>query len=247
MGDANDWTELISFLPSDYSYAAITLPGHLENDDFTDVESLLSNISEYFDSLFEQIEQKDIIIYAYSMGGRLLLEYLSHNPVSKKLKACILESVSPGIQKNTDRIDRVKQDNKLAEELRKKGIERFLKQWMQLPLFQNMIEKHPKKYHLLIEKRQKMNPEALALWLNKFSPGKIDSHWDLFQKLQIPLLCLAGEDDTKYLDIMERVADYSKKNKFEKIPNAGHNCHFENPEKTANKIVNFLGELSFVN
>ena len=241
LGDAEDWSSFSQNLPSGICGCALTVPGHASGDKFNDPDRFFSNMAGYFNALLKDLEDKQLTIYAYSMGGRVLLHCLKE--FQHSLKALILESVSPGISDLDERKQRYEADLILSEKLQNGGMERFLKDWMQIPLFKKIKERNPKQYSIMMERRLRKSPNALSIWLDKFSPGRILSQWDQLSHLKMPILCLAGEEDSKYIRIMKETAKQIPHGIYKEITQSGHNCHVENVEETQKTLNAFLRNL----
>jgi len=57
--------------------------------------------------------------------------------------------------------------------------------------------------------------------------------------LRMPVLLIAGELDTKYVDIAHRMAARIADARVEIVPGAGHACHLEQPEHVAHLLASF--------
>jgi 2-succinyl-6-hydroxy-2,4-cyclohexadiene-1-carboxylate synthase len=58
--------------------------------------------------------------------------------------------------------------------------------------------------------------------------------------LQTPALLIVGEYDHKFQEIAKRMSAISKKIAVNCVNGAGHNVHFEQPEKYAQVLKSFL-------
>ncbi len=54
------------------------------------------------------------------------------------------------------------------------------------------------------------------------------------------MLVLAGERDTKFTELGERLADGLPRGELVVIPGAGHSVHLEQPDATATAIVTWI-------
>jgi len=55
----------------------------------------------------------------------------------------------------------------------------------------------------------------------------------------MPVLLIAGELDTKYVGIAQRMAEVIPDARVEIVPGAGHACHLEQPEHVAQLLASF--------
>ena len=70
--------------------------------------------------------------------------------------------------------------------------------------------------------------------------GTQDPLWDRLRELTMPVLVLAGERDTKFIDIGRQLAAGIPRATFATVPGAGHAAHLEQPGITASMIAEFL-------
>src|SRR5699024_1507643 len=83
--------------------------------------------------IFTQLGLTSINLLGYSMGGRTALSFAMFYP--EMIQSLILESSSPGLKNATDRVKRMKHDEKLASRIERKGVEAFVDFWEDIPLF----------------------------------------------------------------------------------------------------------------
>ena len=145
----------------------LDLPGHGESLE----GELLSwqGFARELRQLLKSLPVKEWIFYGYSMGGRLLLEYLKCYG-AKGVRLVILESVSPGLAGESERQERRHSDEFLAQELeqlsqlpgglefssgegiKERAITAFLHRWYRQDLFQGM-NSHPQYPDYIAQKK----------------------------------------------------------------------------------------------
>ncbi|MBO1914528.1 alpha/beta fold hydrolase, partial [Microvirga sp. 3-52] len=89
----------------------------------------------------------------YSMGGRIALSYTINHP--KRVASLILESSTPGLETERERIERMNKDKILAQKICSEGILSFVEFWEGIPLFDTQKK-------LSTEQQQKIRTERLS-------------------------------------------------------------------------------------
>jgi 2-succinyl-6-hydroxy-2,4-cyclohexadiene-1-carboxylate synthase len=172
------------------------------------------------------------------MGGRLALFLAIH--YGHLCTSLIIESATPGIRGDDERVRRKEIDEKRAEELQQGKFEDFLQKWYSQPIFRSLAEA-PEKLDKILKKRSLNEPEELAKALRGMSVGVQDPLWKHLCDIDIPVLLVTGERDRKYVDIVSTMAELLPHAAAEIVPGAGHNVHVENPSVVAERIKRFLG------
>ena len=70
--------------------------------------------------------------------------------------------------------------------------------------------------------------------------GTQDPLWNRLRELTMPVLVLAGDRDTKFVDIGRQLAAGMPRARFATVPGAGHAAHLEQPLATTTVIADFL-------
>jgi 2-succinyl-6-hydroxy-2,4-cyclohexadiene-1-carboxylate synthase len=243
MGNCEEFENIISLLSfsNKYSFLSIDLPGHgetkvLDKDECYSIERTAQEIIK----LLTELKINECFLLGYSMGGRLAL-YLTLN-FSERFKKVILESASPGLPTETQRLERIKSDNQVARKLDRintiEDFDNFLSAWYNQSVF-GKIKNHPH-YQQLITARQKNIPSELAKSLRWMGTGNQPSLWEKLKTNSVPLLLLVGEYDEKFVHLNTKIADICEYCDLNMIPGAGHNIHFEQPEIFTDKVLTFL-------
>lgn len=178
--------------------------------------------------LTQEVENlKPDIIYAYSMGGRLLLSLLAQGQFENI--PVVLESVGVGGMNEEQCQQRVALDidrgKKLAQDFKS-----FIKTWYKLPLW--YFDEGEYQQMLQLKVQGTVPAETLGKIIAEYSPGKffIESCRSLIQKRKATLY-LAGEKDEKYKKIATELGTCAVI-----APDCGHNIHFQNPNWVLNEI-----------
>ena len=237
MGDSNEFNDVISLLFDQFCCLTVDLPGHGKTRVLGGDECYtMSNTAQALINLLEQLNVKECFLVGYSMGGRLALYLNLHFP--QHFSKVVLESASPGLKTQGDRVERTQRDIELAQELEKSDFSSFLSNWYEQPLFAS-LKKHPE-FKSLIASRLQNNPLELAKSLRNMSTGCQPSLWEELKKNRNPLLLLVGEYDAKFIAINSEMARLCKSAKLEIVSNCGHNIHFENSKILVENVQLFL-------
>jgi 2-succinyl-6-hydroxy-2,4-cyclohexadiene-1-carboxylate synthase len=169
----------------------------------------------------------------YSQGGRLCLQLALDRP--EVVHRLALVSASPGIADPTERAARRDADERLAQEIERDGVDAFLERWLAQPLFATL----PRDRAGLDERRAHNTVDSLTYQLRVLGQGVQPLNWERLGELRMPVLLIVGELDTKYVDIAGRMAELITDVRVEVIPDAGHACHLEQPERVAHLLTSW--------
>ena len=238
-GCSTDWSLFVPFFSQFFHVITIDLIGHGETDAPTDsMRYALKHIRRDLTTIIEDLTDQPAHLLGYSMGGRLAL-YLALSQQSM-FRSLILESTSPGIEDEEDRVVRKESDEDLADRIEQLGIEAFVEEWESMPMWESQSILPTETLQRQRETRLASNPIGLANSLRGYGTGVQPSLWDKLYTLNMPTLLLAGEKDPKYVAVakgMEAQIPYSR---LEVLPRTGHNTHLENPRAFASQVLEFL-------
>lgn len=244
MGNTNEFDGIVNLFVNDFYCLSVDLPGHgttqVLNDDCYTMAKTADALINLLDELLNELKISQCFLLGYSMGGRLALYLMLHFP--QYFHKVILESASPGLLTEKEKAQRVNRDGqiarKLARMIAKDDFKTFLDNWYNQPIFGN-IKNHPQ-YKQMINNRLQNNPLELAKSLRFMGTGVQPCLWNNLQQNQVPLLLLAGENDTKFVDINTKIVNINQFCKLNIIKNAAHNIHLENTSAFIENIQNFF-------
>ncbi|WP_107806166.1 2-succinyl-6-hydroxy-2,4-cyclohexadiene-1-carboxylate synthase [Nodularia spumigena] len=241
MGNIHEFDEAIKVLAEEFSFLTIDLPGHGKTQVFGgDEYYTMANTAHAVINLLDELKIQQCFLVGYSMGGRLGLYLTLHFP--ERFVKVVLESASPGLATETERLARVKSDaqiaRKLARSITKADFATFLQNWYIQPIF-GEIKNHPK-FATMLESRLQNNPVELTKSLQFMGTGNQPSLWEKLDTNITPLLLLTGEYDQKFIDINTEIVQKYQIAQLKVINHAGHNIHLENTEQFVKHIRDFL-------
>jgi 2-succinyl-6-hydroxy-2,4-cyclohexadiene-1-carboxylate synthase len=236
LGSNEDFSEVISLVSKQFCCLSLDLPGHGEtrvvgeDERYTMPETAAAIVQ-----LLNHLNIPDANLVGYSMGGRLALHLALH--YADRFPKVILESASPGLKTEAERLARIQHDFALAERI-ETNFPQFLADWYEQPLFRS-FKQHPN-FEQMMQKRLRNNPVELAKSLRNMSTGLQPSLWKNLENHQNSLLLMVGENDRKFITINQDMASICPRAKLAIVSNAGHNIHAEQPITYANQIAQFL-------
>jgi 2-succinyl-6-hydroxy-2,4-cyclohexadiene-1-carboxylate synthase len=241
MGDCHDFDLVINNL-AEFCCLTVDLPGHGQTIVQEDSDYQMPNVAQALINLLEELNIKGCILVGYSMGGRIALYLAIHFP--QYFQGVILESASPGLPNQLERDRRIAQDSKLAAQLESSDFDfaDFIQQWYDNPLFASLV-RHPH-YPQAIAKKLRNDRDQLAKSLRLIGLGTQPALWKSLPEIQISLLLIVGELDSKFVRINQIIADSCPQASLQRANSTGHNVHFEDPIKFSQLLKHFAARLS---
>lgn len=161
------------------------------------------------------------ILLGYSMGGRLALAMLELRAMKKAI------IVSAGL--NAPDEERRKRDEEWARRFEREDWPTLMRDWNAQPVFGG---------HVLERREENYDRAALAHQLREYSPAVLPP--PQLERIETPILWIAGERDAKYVDIAKRAIKRLPKAELWICPNAGHRVPWEQPEAFVARLHDFL-------
>ncbi|TCP29840.1 2-succinyl-6-hydroxy-2,4-cyclohexadiene-1-carboxylate synthase [Scopulibacillus darangshiensis] len=228
-GTMATWEPFIQKWSKRYKIIAVDIVGHGQTTapnhiSYYTMEHEASALIECLDVL--AIEKVNIL--GYSMGGRLALYMKVHHP--ERVGNLILESSSPGLIESSERKERKNRDDALADRIMTKGLEAFVDDWEQLPLFATQKNLPLDKRQAIRTERMGQTAEGLANSLRGMGTGIQPSLWNDLSSISDKVYFIAGHLDQKFLDIGKRMVNRAPDGKLNVITQTGHAVHVEQPE-----------------
>ncbi len=238
-GSSANWEAATAVLAPHYRVITIDLLGHGRTDspsapDRYRMEQAAADII----SILTQLNYETVHLLGYSMGGRLALYLALVYP--QRFTSLVLESASPGLATEMERVERQKRDGALADRIEREGIRPFVNFWESLPLWDSQNNLSEQARRALRRQRLQNNPIGLANSLRGMGTGAQPSLWERLGELQMPVLLLAGEMDKKFVKIGEQMSAKMPSAQFQIVPGAGHTVHLESTAVFTQSVLKFL-------
>ena len=161
------------------------------------------------------------ILLGYSMGGRLALRMLELHPMQKAI------IVSAGLNAPDD--ERRKRDEEWARRFETEAWPTLMRDWNAQPVFGG---------HALDRREEDYDRAELARQLREYSPAVLPP--PELERIETPVLWIAGERDAKYVDIARRAVARLPRAELWICPDAGHRVPWEQRDAFVARLREFL-------
>lgn len=240
-GSSDSWSHVSADLTKHHRVIAIDLIGHGASSAPRDPSRY--GFEHALDDLTEVIYQRGIARSAwlgYSMGGRLALGLAIRHP--DRVSSLILESATPGIQDEGERLQRSATDEALARRIEEVGVEAFVGEWEGLPMWQSQRTLPDEVLRQQRGVRLGNSVSGLANSLRGLGQGAQPSYWDRLGEIQAPALLIAGSLDRKFAGLAGQMGVKIPDATLSVVPEAGHAVHLERPHEFTASVLTFLGD-----
>jgi 2-succinyl-6-hydroxy-2,4-cyclohexadiene-1-carboxylate synthase len=170
----------------------------------------------------------------YSLGARWALAVALARP--EVVRSLVLLGGTAGFEGAAERARRRQEDEARAAHLEAVGVERFVDEWVALPLFAGIPPEHR-----CDEARRSNTVAGLASSLRLAGQGAVAPMWDRLGAVRAPTLVLAGERDERYAALGLRLAEALPDARFATVPGTGHAAHLERPAAFLDVVLPFVG------
>ncbi len=167
----------------------------------------------------------------YSMGGRIALHLALAQP--RLVQRLVLVSATAGIEDAEDRARRRADDERLAAEIERDGVEAFAVRWERQPLFAGQS---PEVVAAARAERLAWEAGDLAATLRALGTGTMEPVWHRLAELTMPVTVVVGERDAKFRGLGERLVGALPDARLVVAPGAGHAVHLEAPHVVAEAL-----------
>lgn len=214
------------------------LVGHGDSEDPDDldlyrVEAMAGQIA----ALAETLGWGTFHLVGYSMGGRVALTLGCSEP--QRLRSLTLIGASAGIADAAERRRREHADAARAERILT-DLEGFVDDWMAGPLLSGQAALGDAHQRATRAQRLASSPAGLARSLLAGGTGSMAPLHGRLTDCDVPVLALAGAQDTKFCAIAEELAAALPDCAAVRVERAGHAAHLEQPDATAAEIAAFI-------
>jgi len=166
------------------------------------------------------------VLIGYSMGARMALHVATLFP--HVVTQLVLISGTPGIRNEAERLARRDSDNVLADHIENIGVESFINEWLALPLFSGLNSSNDQR-----SDRLRNSASGLANSLRYAGTGTQDPLWESLSHLAMPVHLIAGELDSKFVDIAQQMHEVIPQSEITIVSSVGHTVHLEDEATTA--------------
>ena len=242
-GSSHSMESVAAGLSDSYRTIRLDLVGHGSSDAPIDPGAYtISSCVEQIVSALDLLELRRVHVVGYSMGGRAALTLAVSHP--ERLRSVVLIGASAGIENPAERASRRREDEGLARSIEREGLEAFVDGWMARPLFATQRRLGPDRLAAARAQRLENRVHGLALSLRGMGTGAQPDLNARLQHVQTPICLVVGEEDAKFCNIAASLERRLPRSRVERIPDAGHAAHLENPDAFRRAVRRFLAENS---
>ena len=251
LGDRRDMDALRCAIGSQCHLACVSLdmPGHGDTARLGNVSSAVKAVEDAIDALLGS--SCPLVLIGYSMGGRIALQLASRQP--QRVQAIAVLSSNPGIESADQREERVARDAKLAARLHTMQPPAFVAwlrdEWYCAPLW-GALRSHAGFEAMVRRRADGAHPADRADSLALESVGRQAPLWEWLQTAPMPILFAAGQLDSAYAPMVQRVLARSNatcaagSQSAALIEGAAHALLLEAPNEIARRCTTFFRTLS---
>lgn len=240
-GDMSTWSGFTSEAARDFTVILVDLVGHGRSDAPGDPERYRTEQSVAdVTTVLDRVGVGAACWVGYSMGGRIALLGAALAP--QRCACLVLEGASPGLATAEERAQRLRADEALANYIEEKGVEAFIDYWERQPLFASQAQLARETRERLRSQRLRSSVRGLANTLRAAGPGAQPALQGQLPLLHIPVLCVVGEHDVKFMAIAEEMCHALPEAHLVVVVGAGHAVHLEQPDHFNRVVLEFVRE-----
>lgn len=222
---ASSWSPVVRDLQRNYTCITVDLPGH-GNSPYPE-----RSVAQCATDIAHSVGKATYV--GYSFGARIALHIAVQHP--ELVERLVLISGTPGIEDVAERQARRQDDEMLGEYIHEAGMNRFINEWLRQPMFAGL----PPEFARADERKENL-PEDMADSLRYAGVGTQEPLWDQLANLTMPVLLVVGENDTKFVQIAERMHALIPNSTLQVYENVGHTVHLENMYEFGERLRTWL-------
>ena len=225
------WGPFGDILAQDHTLIGIDLPGHAGSDAVrADLPSTAALVAA---AVTSTIGAGPCALLGYSLGARVALHVATGTTLA--VSRVVVIGATGGIEDAEARQARRRADETTAAALEASGdLDGFIDRWVSGPLFARLGSAAQ------AGERRRNSAVGLASSLRLAGTGTQEPLWGRLPALTIPVLALAGADDTRFGGHALRIARVAPNAVATLIPGGGHAVHLGQPAPTARHVHHWL-------
>jgi 2-succinyl-6-hydroxy-2,4-cyclohexadiene-1-carboxylate synthase len=232
LGGPEAFGEVVSELSYPGAILAARLPGHGASP------SVVPDGFEQAVAAIARAIARPALLVGYSLGGRLALGLAALHP--RKVRGVIAVGAHLGIEDPKLRAERSEWERAQSELLLRVGLDAFVRQWEELPVFATQRELGESQgrvgeVRLARQRAMRLSHEArgIALAITRLGSGRMPLLSQKLAQHRVFVLMVAGERDRSFDAHAERASDASAHVHAHVVPSVGHNVALEAPATLA--------------
>jgi 2-succinyl-6-hydroxy-2,4-cyclohexadiene-1-carboxylate synthase len=224
-------------LPQDWDFLKDHIGGaHLQTPELCEIASPLKGLwhwGQQFNEYVSQFNHSNNVLLGYSMGGRLALHALLDSP--SIWQAAILISAHPGLDIAEEKSQRYQTDLHWAQRFSQEPWPHLIEEWNQQAIFQG--------HHMRVREESDFCRQSLCQQLIGWSLGNQNYLIEDIERLSLPILWVAGEQDTAYLERARSIRLQNPLSAIWEVPGAAHRIPWEKSPELIQQINQFIHTL----
>jgi 2-succinyl-6-hydroxy-2,4-cyclohexadiene-1-carboxylate synthase len=214
---------------------ALTPPlcGH----DATPADPALQSFDDEVDRLAALVRgasAERVHVAGYSLGARVALGLLVRHPAL--FSAATLIGVHPGLERESERAERVAGDEAWCRLLESEGLPHFVRAWQNQPIFSTQTRLPAELLAEQESERHRHDPRGLLHALRCLGLGKMPNFRPALPGLDVPVKLLVGALDLKFVALAHQMCDRLPRGEVMEVARAGHNLLLERPDAVARTL-----------
>lgn len=228
------WGSFGERLAEEHTLVAVDLPGHGGSAEVrADLPTTAALVAEAVRGVLGDETRCDLL--GYSLGARVALHVATGTELA--LHRCVLLGGTAGIEDPAARLARRWSDEAAAERLEVSGdVAGFVDEWLRRPMFARLSATGDASR----TERLRNGAAGLASSLRLCGAGAQEPLWTRLSTLEVPLLALAGSDDTRFALLALRMARAVPHGVASLVPGGGHALHLAQPALAARLVSRWL-------
>lgn len=174
------------------------------------------------------------ILLGYSLGARLALHALIDSP--QKWRAGIIVSGHPGLETDLQRQERLLADEVWAKRFETESWKELMDSWNSQPVLATSTTSP-------VRNESDFSRKQLAKALRKWSLGRQENLREQVEALDIPILWIAGENDSKFAAIARSMSLKHPKSTVWIAKETGHRVPWEKSIEFIEQLDTFLNKI----
>ncbi len=225
------WGPFGDLLARDHTLVALDLPGHAGSDEVRADLPITADLVR--DAVTASIGPEPCDLLGYSLGARVALHVATGTDL--EIRRLVVVGATGGIEDPAARARRREADDATAAALEVSGdVAAFIDRWVSGPMFSRLSDAAQ------TDERRRNSAAGLASSLRLAGTGTQEPLWDRIPKLTVPLLALAGTDDTRFGAHAFRLARAAPHGVASLIPGGGHAVHLAQPDLVGRLVGHWL-------
>jgi 2-succinyl-6-hydroxy-2,4-cyclohexadiene-1-carboxylate synthase len=227
------WGHFGERLAESHTLVAVDLPGHGDSGSVrADLPTTAGLVAE---AVRSETGGEACSLLGYSLGARVGLHVALGADLP--LRGVVFIGVTGGIEDTGERARRRQSDDKMADDLETSGdVEHFIDAWLRGPMFERLDAGDAAQR----SERLRNGASGLASSLRLCGTGTQEPVWDLLPTLAVPVLAMAGTDDTRFAAHALRMTRLVPQGVASLVPGGGHAVHLAQPEQTSRIVRHWL-------